>query len=378
MVQCAAAASAPSAEARDGVRAIQLPIDTILETAPVSVDAGLEIGRSIEQRPLRGFHFGRGSFHACFIGGCHADEPVGPWMLRRLVAWLATLGDDSPWLRDVSWTVVPHCNPDGEERNRTWSDDDPGALSGAAFDLERYLRHRIRELPGDDIEFGFPRDDSDDGARPENLAVAAFLRRQVASRGALAVHGSFHGMGFAGGPWFLLDRDWIDRTGAAREALARRVATMEYALHDVQRNGEKGFDRIERGFCTRPDSDSMRRFFLDRNDAEMAARFRPSSMEFARRTSPDALTFVSEMPLFIVPGMGDSISPSDPVAQRFRGDVLPRLELAARSGSAPPPRVPLTPAPMPLLDQMTLQLVFADEALRAARDATGSRSDEES
>ena len=38
-----------------------------------------------------------------------------------------------------------------------------------------YLRNVVRERPGDDVEFGFPRGDDDTAARPENRAVAAFL-----------------------------------------------------------------------------------------------------------------------------------------------------------------------------------------------------------
>ncbi len=46
------------------------------------------------------------------------------------------------------------------------------------FDLVAYLGDAVREPPGDDVEFGFPRS-ADVGARPENPAVASFLAAGV-------------------------------------------------------------------------------------------------------------------------------------------------------------------------------------------------------
>ncbi len=61
--------------------------------------------------------------------------------------------------------MVPHINPDGEERNRAWQTGD-----ASAYKLSSYLARTVREPPGDDIEFGFPRDEDDTGARPESTA----------------------------------------------------------------------------------------------------------------------------------------------------------------------------------------------------------------
>jgi hypothetical protein len=99
---------------------------------------------------------------------------------------------------------------------------------------------------------------------------------------------------------------------------AEGTAAREYVLHDVERDGEKGFCRIARGFCTRPDSASMRQYFLERGDAETAGLFRPSSMEAIRSFGGDPLTVVSEMPLFIAPGVGGDLGPPDPVADEWR------------------------------------------------------------
>ena len=45
------------------------------------------------------------------------SEPVGPAMLRRLVSFLVARPADDPLLAAATWSIVPHVNPDGEERN---------------------------------------------------------------------------------------------------------------------------------------------------------------------------------------------------------------------------------------------------------------------
>jgi hypothetical protein len=69
--------------------------------------------------------------------------------------------------------IVPHVNPDGEVRNASWSETtlpavDHRGRTDRVFDLALYLRHVVRERPGDDLEFGFPYSADDRGARPES------------------------------------------------------------------------------------------------------------------------------------------------------------------------------------------------------------------
>lgn len=339
-----------------------LPIEDILSSSLSTPPPGRPIGRSREGREISGYVLGRGDLHVSAIGGCHADEPVGPAMLRRLVASLSSRPADDPLLSRFTWYVVPHVNPDGEARNAAWSDVTLATVDhlgeeDRAYDLSLYLRHVVREKPGDDMEFGFPRDRSDGGARPENLAVAAFL----AGGAPFVFHGSFHGMGFASGPWFLLDEAWIDRTADLREALRRRVAEMGYRLFDVDRGGEKGFRRIDEGFTTRPNSVAMRAWFEERGDPAMAALFRPSSMEYVRSLGGDPLTIVSEMPLFLRPlEEGETGRPDDPRFRAFLDRVASQTPEEVRAEAE---RTGVRG--MPLRDQMRLQLAFLEEALRA-------------
>ena len=289
---------------------------------------GEEIGRSRVGRPILAYTVGSGPLRVSLIGGCHADEPVGPRFLDRLVRYLA--GPAGAELRGLAtWSVIPHVNPDGARANAAWQT--PGA---DRYDFVAYLRHRVRELPGDDIEFGFPRGGDDPGARPENRAAWDFWRAGAPYH----LHVSMHGMGVAAGPYFLVERSWWPRCGEMAATLTREVEEAGYTLHDVERHGEKGFHRLGRGFCSRPDSRAMRRHFLDLRDAETAARFRPSSMEAVRALGGDPLTLVTEMPLFITLGVGAELGPPDPVLTRWRERIAgweARLRAADNSQASP-------------------------------------------
>jgi len=333
-------------------------IDSILAAAPVSPDTGELLGTSREGRAVRGFCFGTGDRRVSLLGGCHADEPVGPRLLNHVASYLDALSADDPLLDQHQWWIIPHINPDGEARNRVWYDGDD-----EVYDLGRYLAGVIREPPGDDIEFGFPRSTNDAGARPENRAAHDWWR---SAGGPFVMHLSLHGMGFAAGPWFLLEAAWQDRVEPLKAACRRHVTVMNYRLHDVERHGEKGFVRLGKGFCTRPDSVSMRQHFLALGDEDMAQRFRPSSMETIRDLGGDALTMVSEMPLFLLPGVGETLGPPDPVAVEWKARVDGwRVALA---GGARPEAVSAQARqaglePMPVRDQMTLQWALITSGL---------------
>lgn len=325
-------------------------LSTILSAPPVDFEEGARIGSSREGRAVRAFRLGTGQRHISLIGGCHADEPVGPRLLRRVVGWLRRLDANDPALADHTWWIIPHINPDGEARNRPWQP--PGQ---EAYDLGINLGHVHRELPGDDIEFGFPRDASDREVRPENRAAWDWWR---GAEGRFILHVSLHGMAFGAGPWFLVDRAWIDRCELLKRRCSDRVRDLGYVLHDVERRGEKGFERIERGFCTRPESGAMAAHFLARNDPDTASRFRPSSMEVMRSLGDDVLTLVSEMPLFITPGVGDVLGPPDPVLEGWMRRI-DRWRIAARDSEGA--RMVSEEAAayglraMPVRDQMILQ-----------------------
>lgn len=350
---------------------MELPVEAILSSQLSSkIPEPLDIGRSREGRIVEAFRFGHGSLRISLIAGCHADEPVGPEMLRRLVRFLASRNPDDHLLSRSTWSIVPHANPDGERLNTAWGQSiqpavDSRGQADTIYRLRPYLRSVVRELPGDDIEFGFPRDESDSRARPENRAVANFL----AKRRPVDLHGSFHGMGFAPGPWFLLEPSWVKRTGKLRAELRGTVEEMGYRCFDIDRKGEKGFRRIDEGFSTRPDSAAMIAFFEARGDSKTARKFRPSSMEFVRSLGGDPLTLVSEMPLFLYaePAVTDG-QPARLEAEVARDGirtVLTRLAESTTQHSLEQAASRLQVRGMPRRDQMRLQLAFLNAGLAA-------------
>jgi hypothetical protein len=346
-----------SAEMHDRILAI-------LSSRPVTEDTGEEIGRSREGRPIHAWRLGSGSRRVSLLAGCHADEPVGPRLLRHFASYLTGLQEDDPLRADYEWWIVPHINPDGAERNRSWQIE-----TAVFYDLPEYLTDVVRELPGDDIEFCFPRDSDDDGARPENRAVYDWWR---SAKGEFDLHVSLHGMGFAAGPWFLIEPEWKDRCALLKETCAARVHELGYTLHDVERQGEKGFFRIERGFSTRPDSRFMREYFIEQGNQETADLFRPSSMETVRSMGGDTLTLVSEMPLFITSGVGERIGPPDAVADLWKTRIEEWRAQLAEDGD--PKTVAAEAAAqglraMPVHDQMALQWTFIVAGIEQLEDA---------
>jgi hypothetical protein len=326
-----------------------------LDPAPTPGGA-LEIGRSREARPVHGYRFGAGPKRVSLIGGCHADEPVGPRLLGHLVPYLASLAPEHPLLAGCEWWIIPHINPDGAALNATWQDRD-----AERYSFLEYLPGRIRELPGEDIEFGFPRGAGDAGARPEPTAAA---RWWADADGPFDLHMTLHGMAWAGGPWFLIEPTWVDRTARLRARCAARVQELGYVLHDVERHGEKGFSRIEPGFATRPNSVAMRDHFLDLDDSDTAARFRPSSMEYVRGLGGDPLTLVSEMPLFVLPGVGRELGPPDPALEEWRGRLAGWLLRAREAGEGIETEAAAAGlTAMPVRDQMRLQWTLIAAAL---------------
>lgn len=251
-------------------------------------DFSREIGLSREGRKLHGATLGHGSLKISLVAGAHADEPVGPRTLERLVNWLATAPAAAALLEKATFSICADINPDGRQRNSTWTET-------SRWNLRDYLRNRVRELPGDDVEFGFPADGGRP-ARPENIAVAGFL----GENGPFDFHASLHGMAFAEGAWYLVNRREPGETSALRESLGAFTDSCGLGFHDWDRQGEKGFFRIAPGFCTTPTATAMKAHFEKLSEPQEAEKFLPSSMEYVASLGGDPLCMVSEIPLFLV------------------------------------------------------------------------------
>ncbi|MCP5104435.1 MAG: peptidase [bacterium] len=333
-------------------------IDDIL-ARPVKIP-GKTIGYSREDRPLDAAVLGHGKIKISLIAGCHADEPVGPRFLGKLYAFLDSLNPAHELLANYRWWLVPHANPDGEAINKKWYTGNENT-----FDMADYLEYVERELPGEDVEFGFPYGPGKPGLRPENDAVYNFW---MSAGTAFHLHASLHGMMTAAGPWFLLEKEWIGRSRLVQSLCREETAKMNYILHDVDRKGEKGFSRISEGFCTRPDSRAMRAFFLDRDDPETAGKFFPSSMEAVRSLGGDPLTIVSEMPLFILPDLPAKMDWPNPVWEKWHLKLQEwKDRIRNNHESKETIRGEIRSSgiiPMPVTDQMRLQWRFITAAVK--------------
>ena len=323
-------------------------------TAPATASV---IGQSEQQRDILAITIGQGPKHISLIAGNHADEPVGPETLRHLITHILTHPDQhTQLLNSHTLTIIPHTNPDGEALNQPWINNWPDPIA--------YLTHAHREPPGRDLEFGYPDhptlQDGLPSLRIENQHAANYLNQHA----PFNLHMSLHGMAVAEGAWFLIERNWIDRTQQLQQHWLELIAQHQLDPFDWDRNGDKGFEYIGPGFSTTPRGQAMRDHFLNDNDPQTAALFHNSSMEYIHAISNDPLCLVTELPLFILkPNNHTDQPPTTPGTPsrylRFK-QSLPKLRLAIEKG-ATPDQVneqlgPSTLEPLPLEAAIKLQL----------------------
>ena len=299
------------------------------------------LGESEEGRPLCACILGRGRRAVSLVAGAHADEPVGPETLRTLVPALLRQRDAFADLLDAyQFVIVPHVNPDGEARNRAWMDEWPDA--GA------YLKHRVRELPGRDVEFGYP------SMRVENELVTGLLRRYA----PFVLHMSLHAM-------LLIERHWTFRTQSLRDRFVDAAHRLGVGLHDHNRKGEKGFFYVEPGFWTTPEGAAMRTYFEAQGDSETAARFHSTSMELVRSLGGDPLCLVTEVPLFVLERQEEHQPGVARTAQRF-GEEKAELTLRLERGESVDERLAAYGVrAVPVERAMQLQLTALEAGLHA-------------
>ena len=81
-------------------------------------------------------------------------------------------------------------------------------------------------------------------------------------------------------------------------------------------------------------------------------------MEAIRSLGGDPLTLVSEMPLFVTPGVGDDLGPPDPALETWRARITDwrgRLAAGVGSGTISSEAAAVGMTAMPIRDQMELQ-----------------------
>ena len=226
--------------------------------------------------------------------------PTSRWVrdfLRRFVTSVLNHPDECGALLDAfRFFVIPHTNPDGAFRNRTWrqawGDDARGDCHGVFASC-------ATGAPGAGRGVWFS------GYAPRRTGRS---HAWLGQHGPFVLHGSLHGMGISAGALLLIEKNWGYRAALLQERFRQAAQAEDLPLYDRNRQGEKGFFYLGPGFWTTPEGSAMRAFFEARSDKETAALFRSSSMEYVRSLGGDPLCYVTELPLFLVgdmpPGRG--------------------------------------------------------------------------
>lgn len=275
-----------------------------------------KIGQSEEGRTIWGARLGRGPRRISLVSGAHSDEPIGAITLTALIEDALTLEEPPAWLEGLTVSIIPHLNPDGAAINEAWMREWP--------DPRPCLREVFRELPGRDVEFGYP------DLRAENRVATEFLE----SGGPYELHASLHGMLVSDGGLLLIERGWVERTARLREIYGDVMRRELRRLHDHDRGGEKGFETIGPGFTTTPRGTAMREHFESIGDPSTAALFRQSSMEWVQSLGGDPLCLVTEIPLFLLENEVAPPEPGRPVTYLEFRQALPRLRSALERGES--------------------------------------------
>ena len=288
-------------------------ITELTESLPgmVRVD---QLGESEEGRPIIGVRIGLGKRHISLMAGAHADEPVGPATLRLLIEQLIKNTRAFEALFDkYTLFIIPHINPDGEARNQSWIDQWPDPFP--------VILNRDRELPGRDIEFGYPK------MRVENQAASEWWQLNA----PFEMHINLHGMSISEGALLLISRDSIESTRTLQQEFQQYIQLSRFGFHDHDRQGEKGFTRIAKGLATTPESDKMREHFNLQGDTTTASAFHLNSMEFIASLGGSPVSLVTEFPLFKLPSTAEE-SPGNPEHYlRFR-ERLPEIQNLLQQG----------------------------------------------
>jgi Zinc carboxypeptidase len=250
------------------------------------------IGSSKEGRPIHAGTVGHGPVVISVMAAAHPDEPTGSLTALHLLEQLGTDPRFAALLERITLHIVPCANPDGVARNAPWFSSWQKS-GGAPPDLLTYFRHVARDLPADDVEFGFPETrgpHADGDARPENRALASWLD----GIGRVDHHASLHSMFLGGGALFLVTADELQAHAAQLRFLLGEADAVALPLHDKDRMGQKGFFRLGAGLQTAPTAEAMREFFAGTKTAE---NFKLNSMQYAQKHTAAPLALVSEIPL---------------------------------------------------------------------------------
>jgi len=106
-----------AADGLDGASVTRTPAPAAVFPGPAPEErpaaARIELGRSVDGRPIVMELFGEGDEHVLVVGGIHGNEPTGVYVARRLARFLR---DHPKEFDGRTIGVVPEANPDGLSR----------------------------------------------------------------------------------------------------------------------------------------------------------------------------------------------------------------------------------------------------------------------
>lgn len=259
---------------------------------------GLAARGAVDLQPLRAglqvLRAGSGPVTIAVKANAHADEPAGCVTCLRFAAWLQDDPAGRELAQQVTFHLLPTANPRGLQRNAGW-------LGSGEPDLLAWCREVRRDPPAEDREFGYG-ETPDQTMHPE----CAAWHRYLAGLDRLDGYVSLHSMAFSGGAWFLVMLDDLERRRGLLDSLARVGQASGLPLHDEDRGGRKGFNRIEPGFCTAPTSEAMAEFFRHSGEPGAATWLTLNSMQVAQRLHRTPVALVSELPQWWSPALSDT------------------------------------------------------------------------
>lgn len=280
-----------------------------------------EIGLSQEGHKLFGIKIGTGAMKVSLIAGCNADEPIGPYMIKCFLAWLKQSSSGNELLKKWTFYIIPQMNPDGALRNKNWTT--------LPLSLKLFLEKSDRDLPGEDLEFGFPESTENTNIRPENKAAIDFL----GGHGSYHAHFSLHNLSIGGGVWFLIGKNHSGDCFQLQAKLKGISEKFNVPLYDIDRKGEKGFFRLSAGFSTTPSSILIKKYLADHNHLDWSEKIHSSSMEFIENLGGEPLTLVSEIPYFLCPKLKSIKTEDEQKLKQFLQNELQRSAIELKEGS---------------------------------------------
>jgi len=213
----------------------------------------------------------------------HAEEVTGTISTMLLAEELAHNSVLRPLLKN-RFLFVPQANPDGVMHNKEWMKPD--------FNYESFVLNAYRDLPEDDIEWGFPVENKT-VRRPEAKAIKAFFDQQSRVDYYVSLHSGFSIPGLL----FLLNGQENQNEKIINFLTDFSLNIDEkIGLLEEDPAGQMGWKRIEKGFFNIPSYEDLKKFIELSGDKELINTLMLNSVQYVEQNLGAKFAMVSELP----------------------------------------------------------------------------------